>query len=236
MAETSQFALPLLAGSQSQKHVTVNEALAVLDSVAQLRVLDTVLVTPPGAANNGDAYLVPVGAGGEWFGYDGQVAIAVNGGWRALTPKPGWQCFNVSSGTHLLYDGTEWLDSTLAATATGAATSFLISELDVTLSAGPDYTTDTIIPSHSLVFGVTARVLSPITGAATAWRLGDANGDDRFATGLGLDQGSFALGMSNPPTVYYEDTSVVLTGEGGDFAGGVVRVAAHYMRLTPPRA
>ena len=236
MADTSQFQLPLLSAAQAQKHVTVNEALAVLDCVSQLRVLDTALTLPPVSATEGDAYLVAAGAGGDWFGYDGQLAIAVNGGWRPVAPKAGWQCFNVSTGTHLLYDGTEWLDSTLAATPTGAATSFLITETDFTLTAGTTLTTNTMIPSHSLVFGVTARVLSDVTGTLTAWRLGDPSGGDRFATGLGLAQGSYALGMSNPPTAYYADTGLVLTGEGGDFAGGDIRLAVHYMRLSPPRA
>lgn len=236
MAETSQFQLPMLSAAQAQKHITVNEALAVLDCVAQLRVLDTSQAVPPTAAADGDAYLVPTGGSGEWFGLDGYLAIAVNGGWRSVAPKAGWQCFNVATGTHLLFDGTEWLDSTLAATPSGAASSFLISEVDFTLSAGATLTTNTLIPSHSLVFGVTARVLNDITGTATNWRLGDPTGDDRFATGLGLQAGSFAHGLANPPMVYYQDTGLVLTGEGGDFSGGTVRIAAHYMRLSAPRA
>ena len=236
MAETSQFNLPLLSAAQAQKHITVNEALAVLDCVSQLRVLDTNLTQAPAAASDGDAYLVGAGAIAEWFGWDGRLAVAVNGGWRSIAPKAGWQCFSVASGTHLLFDGTDWLDSTIAATPTGAATAFTISELDFTITAGTSLTTQAIIPSHSLLFGVTARVIEPITGSLATWRLGEANGDDRFATGLGLAQGSYALGMSNPPAAYYSDTSLVLTGEGGDFAGGSIRFAAHYMTLTPPRA
>ena len=236
MAETSQFHLPLLSAAQAQKHVTVNEALAVLDCVSQLRVLDTELAAPPAGAVDGDAYLVAASATGDWFGWDGKIVVAVNGGWRAVAPKAGWQCFNAATGTHLLFDGTEWLDSTLAATPSGAATAFVISEADFSITAGASLTTPTLIPSHSLLFGVTARVLDPITGSLSTWRLGDQNDDARFATGLGPETGSHAHGISSPPMAYYADTPLVLTAEGGDFAGGVVRLAAHYMRLTPPRA
>ena len=47
MAETSQFSLPLLSSAQAQKHITVNEALAIVDAVAQLRFLSATIATPP---------------------------------------------------------------------------------------------------------------------------------------------------------------------------------------------
>jgi len=47
MAETSQFNLPLLSASQAQKSVTVNEALSILDAVAQLRIVSSTTTTPP---------------------------------------------------------------------------------------------------------------------------------------------------------------------------------------------
>ena len=38
MSETSQLKLPLLQTAQAQKHVTVNEALALLDQLVQMSV------------------------------------------------------------------------------------------------------------------------------------------------------------------------------------------------------
>ena len=46
---TENLALPLLAGGQSQKHVTVNEALRTIDAAAQLSVMSAGLSAPPGA-------------------------------------------------------------------------------------------------------------------------------------------------------------------------------------------
>ena len=44
---TPNLALPLIAGNQAQKHVTVNEALRLLDGLVQLTVLDRHLTAPP---------------------------------------------------------------------------------------------------------------------------------------------------------------------------------------------
>ena len=47
MADTTNLTLPLLAASQAQKHVTVNEALTRLDGAVQLRLRSRVLTDPP---------------------------------------------------------------------------------------------------------------------------------------------------------------------------------------------
>lgn len=235
MAETSQFELPLLASAQAQKHVTVNEALAVLDCVAQLRLLSATIATPPTDVVDGDAYMLPLGADGAWAGMDGKLAIAVNGGWRFLTPKAGWQSFNTETGTHQLYDGTDWLDSTLAATPSGTATEFQIVELDHQITAGSSNVTAPIIPAQSVVTGVTARVSETITGTLSSWQMGVPGGLDRYGTGFGLPLNSFALGLTGSPLAYYSDTGIELTADGGDFSGGTIRIAVHYMRLVPPR-
>ena len=46
---TTNLSLPLLAADQAQKHVTVNEALLVLDSLVFLALLDRSLSAPPGS-------------------------------------------------------------------------------------------------------------------------------------------------------------------------------------------
>lgn len=236
MAETSQFGLPLLAAAQAQKHVTVNEALAVVDAIAQLRLQSTTQSVAPTTPVDGDAYVVAPGSIGDWLGQDGKVAIATNGYWRFLTPKVGWQAFNVETGANVLFDGTNWLDSTLAATQQGSGTIHEIAELDHVIGAGSTETTLDIIPSNAVVTGVTGRVISAITGTLTSWELGVAGATNRFGSGLGLALNSYVLGVTGTPTAYYADTPLVLTSTGGDFAGGTVRLAVHMSRLAPPRA
>lgn len=235
MAETHQFDMPLLAGSQAQKHVTVNEALAILDAVAQFRIASASISTPPTALADGTAYLIPTAATGVWTGLEGQIAIAVNDGWRFVTPKAGWQVFNAETGATQLFDGFAWLDSTLAARDSGAATGIGIVEIDHVLDPGNVSISLPVIPANALVIGVTGRVTAELTGPATSWRLGVQTSDDRYGTGYGLQVGSFVRGMTSTPMAYFADEALFMTGEGGDFTGGAVKFAVHYLTLTPPR-
>ncbi len=239
MAETSQFNLPLLSASQAQKSVTVNEALSILDAVSQLRIVSSSTTTPPNNAVEGDAYMLPIGVGGEWFGEAGRLAISCNAGWRFVTPKVGWHAFNIETGTTQLFDGTEWLDSTLAATQSGTATEYEIVEVDHVLSAGTTSLTVPLIAQNAQVIGVTGRIIEGFTGTLTSWSLGiDDVGDapQRFGHGLGLDLNSYVVGMSGSPTTYYSETPLLLSAEGGEFSTGVIRLAVHFSTLVPPRA
>lgn len=236
MAETSQFGLPLLAAAQAQKHVTVNEALSVVDAVAQLRLQSATLATPPATPVAGDAYAVAAGATGAWFGEDGKIAVATNGSWRFVVPKPGWQAFNVETGSNHLFDGTAWLDSTVAATLNGTATIQQIAEFDHSLTAGATSTTSFFIPQYSVVTGVTGRITTAFGGSTTSWDLGVAGAVNRYGSGYGVALNSYALGLTGTPTAYYADTPLVLTASGGSFASGEIRLAIHYTQLVPPRA
>ena len=56
MPDTStHLLLPYLLASQAQKHVTVNEALRLLDGLV---VLDRHLTAPPASPADGDRYIV----------------------------------------------------------------------------------------------------------------------------------------------------------------------------------
>ncbi|MEO9457541.1 MAG: DUF2793 domain-containing protein [Lentilitoribacter sp.] len=99
--------LPLLQASQAQKHVTHNEALYILDTVTQLSVLSSNLSSPP-EAEDGDRYLVPAGAAGDWTDQDGAVAVFDENTWRFLSPKTGWVAFDQSVAEFLLFDGANW--------------------------------------------------------------------------------------------------------------------------------
>ena len=97
---TENLALPLLEGGQSQKHVTVNEALRTIDAAAQLSVMSAGLSAPPVGADEGARYIVGPAATGLWGGHDGEIAIWRGGGWafrERLSPclkgRPGFWPF-----------------------------------------------------------------------------------------------------------------------------------------------
>ena len=133
-----------------------------------------------------------------------------------------------------MHDGVDWVGGALALSANGAGTLFRAVEFDHVITAGASNATSQTIPSHAMVFAVTARVTQAITGTLTSWRLGADGSTDRFGAGLGLAQGSFAKGVLGSPLTSYSALPLDLTAEGGDFAGGEVRVAVHYAEFTLP--
>ena len=106
MPDTStHLLLPYLLSAQAQKHVTVNEALRLLDGLVQLAVLDRHLTAPPVSPADGARYIVATGATGAWSGWDLNVAYWVDGAWMRLVPRSGWQAWVVDEATFLA-----WLD------------------------------------------------------------------------------------------------------------------------------
>jgi hypothetical protein len=236
MSNTPTLSLPLVQPSQAQKHVTVNEALSRLDAMVQLRLRSRNLTTPPTGASEGDAYAVASGAGSEWAGRDGQIALFLNGGWDFIPAGVGWRAWVEDEGMPLTCDGVDWVPGVGALSTNGAGTALRVIEFDHVLGAGPTSDTGPVIPAQCLVMGVTGIVLQGFTGAATTWRIGIAGvSDDRYGSGLGLATGSWLRGLTAQPLTYYADTALTLTGEGGDFASGSVRLAIHVAELGLPR-
>jgi len=235
MTDTTNLSLPLLAASQAQKHVTVNEALQRLDGVVQLTLRSRSQTTPPVTVLEGECFGVPPNAVNDWAGRDGEVAQFVNGGWAFFMPRAGWRAYVADTGTVDLHDGGGWRGGGLTATPGGGGMAMMSAEADVSITAGASVTTSLAFPARSLVMGVTGRVTQAITGTLADWRLGDAASDARFGNGLGIAQNSWISGPVNP-FVVWAGTPLLLTGNGGDFAGGTVRVAIHYAEFAIPGA
>lgn len=237
MSDSTHLALPFLEAAQAQKHVTVNEALRRLDGVVQLSVADRGLTTPPGAPAEGERHIVGASATGAWAGADNDVAMWSDGAWMFVAPEAGWRAFDASASEFVYFDGADWAAEPgggLPSSAHGAAMSFHVLEGDHTLTAGASNDTAFVIPDRAIVFGVTGIVLADVTGV-TSWSLGVAADVSRYGSGIGVSAGSTVIGPSGPVT-YWSDTQLRLTAAGGDFSGGTLRLAIHYMALTGPSA
>lgn len=84
------------------------------------------------------------------------------------------------------------------------------------------------------MFGVTIRVTTAITGA-TSISIGDGTDADRWGASIAVALNTTTTGANftiNSVPIYPSDTSVVITGAGGNFSAGVVRVTVHYMNFT----
>jgi hypothetical protein len=234
MLETLQFALPLIAPQQAQKHVTVNEALGRLDALAQIVLVSRSQTTPPLTQPEGQAWALPGAAVNQWAGQGGKIALFLNGGWIFVTPRRGWRAFVADEGVELFHDGVQWRGGALAVSASGAGTFIKLREFDHTIGAGALSVTASGIAANELVIAVTARVITEITGTLTSWRLGTDGAEDRFGSGLGLDYGSFARGLLGTPMTYYAPAPLELRAEGGVFAGGQVRLVVHALDVGLP--
>ena len=106
--ETTILSLPLILPAQAQKHVTHNEALAVLDLVVQLSVINRTLTTAPALPSVGDRHIVASGATGAWVGQAGRIALLSETGWQFTQPLPGWRAHVLAERQTAVFDGLVW--------------------------------------------------------------------------------------------------------------------------------
>jgi len=234
MDETARIGLPLVQAAQAQKHVTVNEAFARLDALWPLVIAGRDLTEPPEAVAEGTVYAVPEGAGGDWAGQAGRLALALGGGWAFASPARGWTAWLADEGRVAIHDGSGWRAGAVTLSGGGAGLAAGLAAGEHALAPGGSAVTGVVIPAGAMVIGVTARVIEALTGTLSAWRIGTAGAEDRFGTGLGLAAGSWGRGMLGAPMTYYAEAPLVLTAEGGAFDAGRVRLAVHYLETLLP--
>lgn len=127
MADTPILGLPLLAGDQAQKHVTMNQSLTALDDLVHLKVLDRTRTSPPGSPAESDGHIIAAGPTGAWSGKAGQIAVWHGGAWTYYVPSEGWRCWIVAEGITSIFVGTVW---------SGGATFSNLTWSDSTVAAG----------------------------------------------------------------------------------------------------
>ncbi|PZQ16967.1 MAG: hypothetical protein DI565_06140 [Ancylobacter novellus] len=136
MSDSPHLGLGYLAPSQAQKHVTVNEALARLDAVVQIAVLDRGRTEPPASPAAGDRHIVAVGAAGGWAGMAGRIASFVDGAWSFVAPRAGWLAFVAEDGALAVYGPSGWIGLLDALATLGVnATPDLVNRLAVASEA-----------------------------------------------------------------------------------------------------
>jgi len=107
MTDTMRLGLPLMDAAQAQKHVTHNEALALLDALTHLSVL-TRAAAPAVTLVEGARYLVAKNPTGLFAARSDQIAVVQDGAWRFLSPRTGWRVFVEDEIALIVYDGAAW--------------------------------------------------------------------------------------------------------------------------------
>ncbi len=115
---TPHLKLPLLAAGQAQKHVTMNEALAALDTLSQLSVINRTQVAPPEDPAIGAAYIVAASPTGAFAGHAGDIATHDEAGWRFHEPADGWCCYVRSEDLLLVRAAGTWKAAAMPASPT----------------------------------------------------------------------------------------------------------------------
>ncbi|SER05277.1 Protein of unknown function [Faunimonas pinastri] len=111
MSETTNLKLPFLEAAQAQKHVTLNEALGMLDALVQLAVKSRDLTAPPDAPTDGDRYIVAADATGAWAGKDLNLASWTDGAWSFFAPVAGWLVWVEDENALLVWNGSAWVSA-----------------------------------------------------------------------------------------------------------------------------
>ena len=106
---TTKLQLPLLAAGQSQKHVTLNEALVSLDTLTQLVAISRTETAPPASPAEGATYIVADNPTAGFANRAGQIAVLDAGAWRFYSPSDGWRCFVRAEQALLVRSGTAWV-------------------------------------------------------------------------------------------------------------------------------
>jgi Protein of unknown function (DUF2793) len=234
MTDTPRLALPVIEAAQAQKHVTHNEALALLDCLVQIAVASRTLTAPPSSPADGSCYIPATGATDAWSGWDGQLALYSGGGWLKLTPVSGLKAWVGEERLTVTYEDGIWRDG-IALTASGGRVTLRAKEEELTLTGAYVETSDSaFIPNRSIVLGVASRTTLAITGA-TSYGVGTASNTTQFGDTLGIALGSTNIGVIGPAG-FYADTTARVTANGGSFSAGKVRLIVYFIEMSAPTA
>ncbi|AXX99201.1 DUF2793 domain-containing protein [Profundibacter amoris] len=203
---SANLSLPFILPSQAQKHVTFNEGMRRLDTLVQLMVLAVDQTAPPATPNDGDRYIVPAGATGDWAGHEGDIAVFEETSWQFLTPGKGWVGWVDTANELHVFDGTDWLP---------ISDTFDLQNLDM---VGISTTADTI---NRLAVASEASLFTH-AGAGHQMKLNKSTAADTasllFQTGWS--------GRAEMGTTGTDDFEIKVSGDGAVFHSAMIATAA----------
>lgn len=111
LAYGPKLGLLIHAAYEEEHYDALTKMLRGIDALVQCTVKNHTLDTPPVGPDDGDCYIVPVAATGEWSGHDKKIGrwSAVIEEWEFYTPKAGWIAWSDEAGTHIAFDGSTWV-------------------------------------------------------------------------------------------------------------------------------
>ncbi|MCA3565555.1 MAG: DUF2793 domain-containing protein [Methylocystis sp.] len=108
MVSSTRLSLPYLAAGQAQKHVTHNDALALLDALVQMSVLERGRNAPPASPAAGSGYIIGSAPTGTFAGRADQLAFRDGEAWTFVPPREGLVPWVAGEAQAVVYAGTAW--------------------------------------------------------------------------------------------------------------------------------
>jgi hypothetical protein len=105
---TDRLSLPLLVAGQAQKEVTHNEALTLIDFLAQPVVVAVAPVSVPAAPTLGQSWIVGAAPTGAWAGKAAHIASWTSGGWRFCAPREGMCVWSIADTLFVRRTSSVW--------------------------------------------------------------------------------------------------------------------------------
>ncbi|OBQ58031.1 DUF2793 domain-containing protein [Mesorhizobium loti] len=109
MTTSNRLGITELAETQSNRSVTVNEAIAKLEAgatcFAAISIGDT---APPGSPAEGDLYVLGASPTGAWSGQGKNVAVYYNAAWFFLPAIEGALAYAQDDNAYYFYSGSAW--------------------------------------------------------------------------------------------------------------------------------
>ncbi len=108
MTTTSHLAITLVEQAQSQKELTLNQALVRIDALLNTGAKSRTIATPPVSPILGDVYIIASSPTGDWVGQAGKITY-YDSIWRIITPNEGMTLWVNDENLIYSYDGTSWV-------------------------------------------------------------------------------------------------------------------------------
>lgn len=108
---TPRIVMPTIVAGESESTAHHNQALAQLDAMVWLTVLERDTQDPPGAVA-GDAYIIGDTPTGEWDGHAGEIAFFFADQWNYIVPAVGFGAWIQSESVFARFTGSIWESET----------------------------------------------------------------------------------------------------------------------------
>ena len=126
MTTTNNLGISLVEQSQSQKEITINQAITRIDALLNTGAKSRSTATPPSSPAAGDLYIVATSPTGDWTGQAEKIAY-FDTIWKFITPNEGISLWVEDEDLTATYNGANWL---LDGVVTQSGSSYTIANSD----------------------------------------------------------------------------------------------------------